>query len=211
MGLSIKVKSTKLVLLETRVSQRIGNFQMAYPSKNIRIIGDPILGSKVEKISTVNEEVRNTLQDMLRIMYEEEGCGLAANQIGLNKQLVTIDLNDGEDQAPNPRFFVNPCITWYSQEKEWFDERCLSLPGAVVPIERPIAIKVAYQDAEGEQRHDHVEGFLARVLQHEIDHLNGILAVDYLSEEERKSAVSAIQQTTSSMTRPGSPSKAAAQ
>lgn len=166
---------------------------MRNPFDRIKVVGDPILTKKLKPVTDVNEAVRQILTDMLQIMYEEDGVGLAANQIGIDQCLLTIDFCDGPQRANNPRYYVNPQIVWASEKREWSDEPCLSLPGTLVPVKRFSEIKVSYLDFHGNPQTDHYTGYQACVLQHEIDHLNGKLAIDYLPPKERLKMVQKIK------------------
>lgn len=165
---------------------------MHNPFKVIKVVGDPILTKHIMPVADVTDDIRHILKDMLQIMYDQEGCGLAANQIGIDKRLVTIDLADGPKDSNNPRYYINPQIIWCSESKDWFDEGCLSIPGARMPIERPTEIKLTYLDYDGNSKTEHIKGFLARALQHEVDHLNGILAIDHLSQVDRENALDQV-------------------
>ncbi len=149
----------------------------------IRIYGDPVLRTKAEPLSDFNDALEDLIERMKEDMYDEDGIGLAAPQIGESVRLIITDHTAGEQE---PMVFVNPEITWFSEEKSDYDEGCLSIPGINVLINRPSSISVKAQDIEGKEFVlDHIEGLLARVIQHEIDHLDGILFVDRASVTRR--------------------------
>jgi peptide deformylase len=149
--------------------------------KPIIVEPDPILRKKSDPIESVNDDLRKLLDDMLETMYSAPGIGLAAVQVGILKQLVVIDLSkDGEKK--NPLFFVNPKITFKTKNTSVREEGCLSLPGYFAEIERPAECEVDFIDYHGKKRSLKATGLLATCIQHEIDHLNGRLFIDYLSK-----------------------------
>mgnify|MGYP001379537771 FL=1 len=149
--------------------------------RSIIIEPDPILRKESIPIEQVDDELRNLLDEMLKTMYSASGIGLAAVQIGILKRLIVIDISK-EDQSKNPIFLVNPEITFKSKNTSVYEEGCLSLPGHFAEIERPAECKVNYIDYNGQKKELQANGLLATCIQHEIDHLNGILFVDYLSK-----------------------------
>lgn len=135
--------------------------------------GDPILRNK--SIPTLlNEEVVQLVKDMLETMILENGIGLAAPQVGVNLRVILIRLNDGQFQP-----MINPAITWYSEKRVSFEEGCLSIPGHYTEVFRPDKINVKFMDLSGKYRKWKLKGLEARVVQHEIDHLDGVLMTDY--------------------------------
>ena len=149
--------------------------------RRILIEPEPILRKKSQKLETVDDELRRLMDDMLETMYEAPGIGLAAVQIGILKRLVVIDISK-EDQTKKPLFFVNPIITFRSENTSVHEEGCLSLPGHFAEIERPSECYVDYIDYYGKKKTLKASGLLATCIQHEVDHLNGILFIDYLSK-----------------------------
>ena len=149
--------------------------------RSIIIEPDPILRRESSPIEQVDDELRNLLDEMLKTMYSASGIGLAAVQIGILKRVIVIDISK-EDQSKNPIFLVNPEITFKSKNTSVYEEGCLSLPGHFAEIERPAECKVNYIDYNGQKKELQANGLLATCIQHEIDHLNGILFVDYLSK-----------------------------
>ena len=148
--------------------------------KKILIEPDPILRKKCQPIEKVSQEERKLMDDMLETMYKAPGIGLAAIQIGILKRLIVIDIS--KDEKKNPLFLVNPKITFRSKKTSVYEEGCLSLPGHFAEIERPEECHVDYIDYDGKERELKANGLLATCIQHEVDHLNGVLFIDYLSK-----------------------------
>ena len=145
----------------------------------------PVLKQKTEKVEKVDGEIRKLLDDMLETMYASGGCGLAAPQVGISKKIVVIDIAH-EDEEANPLYFVNPEITWRSEEKQCSEEGCLSIPGQRADVERNYSVKVKYLDYNGVEQEMLAEDFLAKAIQHELDHLDGVLYIDHLSRLKRQ-------------------------
>ena len=149
--------------------------------KQILIIPDPLLRKVSEPVSSVNTEIKNLMDDMLETMYAAPGIGLAAVQIGVLKRIIVIDLSkDGEKK--NPLFIVNPEITFKSNELISYEEGCLSIPNQFAEVKRPSSCKVNFLDYNGKKKEINANGLLATCIQHEVDHLDGILFIDYLSK-----------------------------
>ena len=149
--------------------------------RKIVIEPDPILRKKSENLEKVDNDTRKLLDEMLKTMYAAPGIGLAAVQIGILKRLVVIDISK-EDQKKNPLFLINPVITYKSKNTSIYEEGCLSLPGHFAEIERPSECSVDYIDYNGKEKKLKADGLLATCIQHEVDHLNGVLFIDYLSK-----------------------------
>ena len=149
--------------------------------RKIVIEPDPILRKKSESLEKVDNDIRKLLDEMLKTMYAAPGIGLAAVQIGILKRLVVIDISK-EDQKKNPLFLINPVITYKSKNTSIYEEGCLSLPGHFAEIERPSECSVDYIDYNGKEKKLKADGLLATCIQHEVDHLNGVLFIDYLSK-----------------------------
>ncbi len=144
----------------------------------------PSQRTRAQAVEGVEEDVRRLAADMLETMYKAPGIGLAAPQVGVAKRVVVLDLAaDGE--ARRPMTLVNPELLWRSGERSTTEEGCLSLPGHFAEVTRPVAVRVGYLDETGTAREVKADGLLARCLQHEIDHLDGILFVDHLSALRR--------------------------
>ncbi|MBG1232767.1 peptide deformylase [Aestuariivirga litoralis] len=150
----------------------------------IKLPDEKILRQKSVPLKTVDEEARKLFDDMLSTMYDAPGIGLAAIQIGVPRRQVVIDLaREGED--PKPLFLANPEIIWSSEARSDYEEGCLSIPEFFEMVERPSEVKVRYLDRKGEPHEIHANGVMATCLQHEIDHLNGVLFIDYISKLKR--------------------------
>jgi peptide deformylase len=145
---------------------------------------DPRLKIKSAPVDKVDDSLRRLMDDMLETMYAAPGIGLAAIQVGVPKRLLVIDLQENEGEK-NPRFYVNPEIIWSSDELATYNEGCLSVPEQYAEINRPAKIKLRSLDYSGDLREEEVDGLLATCLQHEMDHLEGILFIDHLSRLKR--------------------------
>ena len=149
--------------------------------RNIVIEPDPILRKKSDILEKVDDELRILLDDMLETMYAAPGIGLAAVQIGILKRLIVIDISKDKEKK-NPIFLINPEIISKSKNTSIYEEGCLSLPGHFAEIERPEECQIKYIDYDGKKKEIKANGLLATCIQHEIDHINGILFIDYLSK-----------------------------
>ena len=149
---------------------------------NILEFPDPRLRTKAAPVSEVNDAIRQLISDMFETMYAAKGVGLAATQVNVHQRIMVLDVSDGRDQ---PRVFINPEVTVLDQAPESYEEGCLSVPGFQEKVVRPRQVKVTALDAYGEPFTLEPDGLLAVCIQHEIDHLNGKLFVDYLSPVKR--------------------------
>ncbi len=143
-------------------------------------------------VDGVDDDLRALMDDMLETMYDAPGIGLAAIQVGVAKRVIVMDLAKGED-APEPRYFVNPEILWISEETAPYEEGCLSVPEIYDEVERPSQVKLRYLNYQGEQIEEDAEGLFAVCIQHEMDHLNGVLFIDHLSRLKRNRAVDKVK------------------
>ena len=160
---------------------------MEKAAHEIRTFGDPVLKSRAAPVKDFDDSLKQLAEDMLRIMYEAEGAGLAANQIG---RLKRIFVAAHEDEGELREFIaVNPVIEERSEAQEKDVEGCLSIPGIGVEVERPVAVTLKGQDLSGAPMRVEAKGRLARIFQHEMDHLDGILMLDRTDRESRKSAM----------------------
>jgi peptide deformylase len=150
----------------------------------IIVAPDPRLKRVAEPVKKVDAEVRRLMDDMLETMYKAPGIGLAAPQVGVLKRVIVIDIAR-EDENPQPLRMANPELIWVSEEDAVYNEGCLSLPEHYADVTRPAAIKVRYLDHENEIREMEADGLLATCIQHEMDHLEGILFVDHLTALKR--------------------------
>jgi peptide deformylase len=144
---------------------------------------DPRLRQVSEPVGAVDDALRAFMDDMLETMYDAPGIGLAAIQVGVPKRVLVIDLQ--EDEQRNPRYFVNPEIVGESEEINVYNEGCLSVPEMYAEVERPATVKARWLDYDGVAHEEELDGLLATCLQHEMDHLEGILFVDHLSKLKR--------------------------
>ena len=149
--------------------------------RKILIEPDPILRKKCEPLEQVNADTKKLMDDMLETMYAAPGIGLAAVQVGVLKRLVVIDISK-DKETKQPIFLINPQIIHQSKKTSVYEEGCLSLPGQFAEIERPAECNLKYIDYNGKEKELKADGLLATCIQHEVDHLNGILFIDYLSK-----------------------------
>lgn len=151
---------------------------------------EPVLKKKAEKVTKVDADVQKLLDDMLETMYDSAGVGLAAPQIGVSKRIVVIDVEQEDDdngvKSGNPLFLVNPEIIWRSEDKVCGEEGCLSVPKQRAEVERNAQVKVRYLDYNGNEQEILGDGLLAVCLQHELDHLDGVLYIDRISRLKRQ-------------------------
>lgn len=147
------------------------------PPLDVHHMGDRVLRQPAKRVSKVDNDLRQLVKEMLQTMYSEDGIGLAAPQVAVNKQLIVVD-TDPEDATHQPLVLVNPKITRSSKDLCTGQEGCLSIPGVYLDVIRPAAIEVSFKDANGRPRKISADDLLARVIQHEMDHLNGVLFVD---------------------------------
>ena len=149
--------------------------------KKILTEPDPFLRKKSEIVDKVDGDIRQLMDDMLDTMYNAPGIGLAAIQIGVPKRIIVMDISR-EKEKKNPLYFINPEIIWSSKEDATYEEGCLSVPGQFAEIDRPDKCHVKYLDYHGNSKELKAEGLLATCIQHEIDHLEGVLFIDHLSK-----------------------------
>jgi peptide deformylase len=146
------------------------------PDKRLRLVSEPV--------KRIDAGIRKLVEDMFETQYHAPGIGLAAIQVGVGKRVFTADLSKKEE-AREPQVFINPEITWASEEKAIQEEGCLSIPEYYEDVERPVQVKVKYLDLDGKPHEIEADGLLARCIQHEIDHINGVLFIDHLSKLKR--------------------------
>ena len=156
--------------------------------KDIRVIGDPVLREHAHEVMAFDRSLRKLAKRMIRTMHDAPGVGLAAPQVGVLQRLLVYDVDD------DPQVLVNPVLDEYSEEIEESDEGCLSVPGVTMPVERAVSVRVRGFDAGGEPVDFRAEGFEARVIQHETDHLDGVLIVDRTSRSARAAALRALRE-----------------
>jgi peptide deformylase len=146
------------------------------PDSKLRLVSEPV--------KSVDDSARALMDDMVDTMHDAPGIGLAAIQIGVSQRIVVIDLAK-KDEPSQVQYFVNPEIVWWAEEKSIYEEGCLSIPEYYEEVERPARIRARFLDRDGEAREIEAEGLLATALQHEIDHLNGVLFIDHISKLKR--------------------------
>jgi peptide deformylase len=147
-------------------------------------VPDPLLKKISKPVEKVDDKLRAFMDDMLETMYAAPGVGLAAVQVGHLKRILVIDIA-GEEEDPNPQYFINPEIMWTSEELNTYNEGCLSIPEQYADIDRPAECKIKFLDYDGNEHEVHMDGMLATCIQHEMDHLNGVVFIDYLSKIKR--------------------------
>ena len=161
---------------------------------------DPFLRQQSLDVEVVSDEIRSLMDDMLETMYNAPGIGLAAIQVGVPKNVIVMDLSRS-DEKKNPLYFVNPKIIQNSDNNATYEEGCLSVPGQFAEINRPDKCKVKYLDYNGKEKILEAEGLLATCIQHEIDHLKGILFIDYLSKLKKTMIVKKLSKQKKSIER----------
>ena len=145
---------------------------------------DPFLRQKSKPVEKVDDSIRKVIDDMLETMYDAPGIGLAAIQIGIPKRIIVLDISK-DPEKKEPLYFVNPEKVYTSEDQATYEEGCLSVPGQFAEIDRPDECHIKYLDYNGDSKELKAEGLLATCIQHEIDHLEGILFIDYLSKLKR--------------------------
>jgi peptide deformylase len=147
------------------------------PDKRLRRVSMPV--------TTIGKDIKDLVADMFDTMYDAPGIGLAAIQVGVPQRVVTMDLAK-EDAPPERRIFINPELLWKAEEKAVYEEGCLSIPETYEDVARPAQVRVKYLDLDGREQELEADGLLATCLQHEIDHLNGVLFIDHISRLKRE-------------------------
>ena len=158
----------------------------------LRYLSDPVLRAKANPVGEVTPEIKKFMQDMLQRMYDEQGAGLAAPQIGVSKRIFVLDVRYREPDT-KPMMLADPEIIWASDETVEMPEGCLSVPDLFFEIARPKEIKLRYKDEHNISRELHATGWLCRCIQHELDHLDGKLMIDYLSPLRKKMAIKKVE------------------
>ncbi len=153
------------------------------PDHRLRVVARPV--------SAVDASVRALMDDMLDTMYDAPGIGLAATQIAVDQRVIVLDVAKRKDEqaSSSPMCFANPEILWSSEEVSTYEEGCLSIPEYYEEVERPARVRVGYLDREGRRQEIEADGILATCLQHEIDHLNGVLFIDHISRLKRERVI----------------------
>jgi peptide deformylase len=168
--------------------------------REILTVPNPVLKQVSKTVDVVDDQLRALMDDMLETMYDAPGIGLAAIQVGEPVRVIVMDLQEKPEGAPpeaegvrNPRFFVNPEIVWRSEELVGYEEGCLSVPEIYDEVTRPAKVRLKYRDYNGTEIEEEVDGLYATCIQHEMDHLNGVLFIDHLSKLKRDRAVSKVK------------------
>jgi peptide deformylase len=157
-------------------------------TRTILTLPDPRLRLVSKPVGRVDAAIRKLVEDMFETMYGAPGIGLAAVQVGVPKRVVTMDLAK-KDEPKNPKVYINPEILWASEERATYEEGCLSIPEYYEEVERPAQVKVRYTDLDGNAQEVEANGLLATCLQHEVDHLNGVLFIDHISKLKRSRVI----------------------
>ncbi|BDW98674.1 peptide deformylase [Maricaulis maris] len=160
--------------------------------RDILTVPHPMLKEVSQPVDQVDDALRELMDDMLQTMYAADGIGLAAIQVGVPKRIIVMDLA-GRDEDPQPRYFVNPVLSDPSDTLKPYEEGCLSVPTVYDEVERPDRIRIQYLDYDGNPQDEIAEGMFAVCIQHEMDHLEGVLFIDYLSRLKRTRAVQKVK------------------
>ena len=164
-------------------STKVNKEAVDNPPLEIYKLGSETLRTEARRISKVDNKLRDLARDMLQSMYSAKGIGLAGPQVGISKELLVIDINF-EDSAAEPLILINPEITAFGSTLTTYEEGCLSIPGIYLNVVRPSTIKLKFRDEMGRPRKMNADGLLARCIQHEVDHLKGVLFVDRVTSTE---------------------------
>ena len=166
------------------------------PLKNIITVPDPLLKSISKPVDKINDEIKILINDMFETMYNAPGIGLAAVQIGIPLRVVVVDISKEDERKPH--FFINPNIVWRSDKTSTYEEGCLSIPNQFAEIERPESCRVEYLDLNNKKKEIVASGLLSTCIQHEIDHLNGVLFIDYLSKLKKNMIIKKVTKNNKS-------------
>lgn len=161
--------------------------------REILVVPNPLLKQVSAPVEGgVTDELRDLMDDMLETMYAAPGIGLAAVQVGVPKRVIVMDLAR-QDEPKQPRYYVNPEIVWRSEETSPYEEGCLSVPDIFDEVERPAQVKLRYLNYQGERVEEDADGLFAVCIQHEMDHLDGVLFIDHLSRLKREQAIKKVK------------------
>jgi peptide deformylase len=160
--------------------------------REILTVPDPLLKQVSAPVERVDDDLRALMDDMLETMYAAPGIGLAAVQVGVPKRVIVMDLAR-QDEPRQPRYFVNPEIVWASEETAPYEEGCLSVPEIYDEVERPAQVRIRYLNYQGERIEEEADGLFAVCIQHEMDHLEGVLFIDHLSRLKREQAIKKVK------------------
>lgn len=174
------------------------------PLRPLLIVPDPVLRQASAPVERIDAEVLSLADDMLATMYDAPGIGLAAVQVGVPRRMVVIDLGRSDEER-DPHVFINPRVVWSSDERSVYEEGCLSIPEYYAEVERPARVRVEYLDPKGAERSIEADGLMATCLQHEIDHLDGVLFLDYLSKLKRDMVIRKFAKAARQLDEDGNP------
>ncbi|MFA8442159.1 peptide deformylase [Yoonia sp.] len=169
--------------------------------RNILIHPDPRLKKVATPVATVNDELRRLADDMLETMYNAPGIGLAAPQIAVMSRVLVMDCAKEDDATPEPMVLINPEVVWTSDARNVYEEGCLSIPEQYAEVERPSEVEVMWTDVDGKAQRERFDGLWATCVQHEIDHLDGKLFIDYLKPLKRQMITRKMQKLKREMAR----------
>ncbi len=166
-----------------KISIAVPKEPLIKPPLTIYKLGHKVLRTPAKRISKVDDSIRKLARNMLKTMYSAKGIGLAAPQVGIQKRILVIDLEFENPNSP-PNVFINPEIISSSASVETYEEGCLSIPGVYMDVVRPASVKVSFRDEMGRLKKINADGLMARCIQHEIDHLNGVLFIDKVQDQQ---------------------------
>lgn len=169
--------------------------------RNILIHPDPRLKKAAAPVASVTDELRRLADDMLETMYNAPGIGLAAPQVAVMSRLIVMDCAKEDDATPEPMVLINPEVVWTSDERSVYDEGCLSIPEQYAEVERPAEVEVSWMNLDGKTQRERFDGLWATCVQHEIDHLDGKLFIDYLRPLKRQMITRKMQKLKREMAR----------
>jgi peptide deformylase len=169
--------------------------------RNILIHPDPRLKKAAAPVASVTDELRRLADDMLETMYDAPGIGLAAPQVAVMSRLIVMDCAKEDDATPEPMVLINPEVVWTSDERSVYDEGCLSIPEQYAEVERPAEVEVSWMNLDGKTQRERFDGLWATCVQHEIDHLDGKLFIDYLRPLKRQMITRKMQKLKREMAR----------
>lgn len=169
--------------------------------RNVLIHPDPRLTKTTAPVASVTDNLRQLADDMLETMYDAPGIGLAAPQVAVMSRIIVMDCARGEDATAEPMVLINPEVVWTSEERSVYDEGCLSIPDQYAEVERPSEVEVSWMDLNGKEQRANFDGLWATCVQHEIDHLDGTLFIDYLGSVKRQMITRKMQKLKREMAR----------
>ncbi|MDX8351888.1 peptide deformylase [Cognatiyoonia sp. IB215182] len=169
--------------------------------RNILIHPDPRLKKVTDPVAEITDDIRRLADDMLETMYDAPGIGLAAPQVAVMSRLIVMDCEKDEGATPKPMVLVNPQVVWTSDERNVYEEGCLSIPEQYADVERPAEVDVEWLDLDGKTQRERFDGLWATCVQHEIDHLDGKLFIDYLKPLKRQMITRKMQKRKREMAR----------